>query len=150
MAIPSKAQVNFYGTELQVINDLSGIADGDFTSTVTTFTNTDNVPSASFLFEIGLNAAASPGGYIALYAKPINMGSGNRDQIAPSAFFKSTFIGSIVVPGAAAGLLTMSFDTFLPSYNDAQEYEFYVENKTGQSLTAVNCWISPKALGPKA
>jgi len=73
-----------------------------------------------------------------------------NDQDVPDANFGHVFVGSFPLNDVTTGQY-ISIDIALPNTVTSQQYEFYVENQSGQSLPAGwDIYVTPKTIGPHA
>jgi hypothetical protein len=87
---------------------------------------------------------------INLYARPLDVQSTN-DNPVPDANFQRLYLGSFGLNDVTTPAQYVTMDIALPNGKTSQEYEFYLENKSGQSLPAGwDFYITPKTLGPHA
>ena len=155
MAIGTNAAVWFFGTE-DTVDDGStqAISNAAFSVDVATWTNDDDAPSASFVLMFQFPSGTITTGGIHLYARLLNT-NGTTDAPVPSANYLSKYLGSF-----ATGVTQMAATTDyalqtgpvdLPMMKTSQEYEFYLQNSCGVTMSAG--WtlkITPMALGPHA
>jgi hypothetical protein len=156
MTISTNDLIEKFGT-LTSIDDgsTSSIADAAFSATadISAWTNSDDVPQAGFVLKAQwatvTGVANKP---VNIFARPINIQSTN-DPVTTGTNRRATFIGSFNVY-AASGATDYFFESSrcdLPNLKSGQEYEFYLENKTGQTISANwTLWIMPITAGPKA
>jgi hypothetical protein len=101
-------------------------------------------------FVLAAAFAGTPGAYgnVNLYRRDLNIDSTN-DAPAPSANYKGTFVGSFIIESAA----TASNKQYYPLKDVplSKECEFYIENKTDQSMNAGwDLKVTPKTYKPAA
>lgn len=155
MAIATNDLIAKFGS-LTSIDDgsTSSVASAAFSvaADITAWTNTDDVPFAKFLLNCQWATVTSVANkVVAIHARPINV-DGTSDPVAPSAS-RSRAIGYFNCYAAAINTdyLFESDLCELPNLKSGQEYEFYLENLTGQTISAG--WtlkIMPETRGPKA
>jgi hypothetical protein len=134
------------GTPAQIANAAFSVA-GD----VGTWTNDDDAPLAAFQLKCQWATATGVANKrVNLYARLLNIDSTN-DAVAPSTSRKWQPIGAFTVYALATGT-DYYFDSGivrLPNAKTSQEYEFYLENLTGQTIS--NNWelkVTPMSQGP--
>jgi hypothetical protein len=156
VAIGTNDLVEKFGT-LTSVDDAStsSVANAAFSvaADISAWTNTDDVPQAMFVLKAQWATVTNVANKLVnIYARPINIQSTN-DPVAPSANRLATCIGSFTVY-AASGSTDYFFESTrcdLPNLKSGQEYEFYIENQTGQTIAAGwALWIMPVTQGPKA
>jgi hypothetical protein len=157
MAIGTNAAVWFFGTE-DTVDDGStqAISNAAFSVDVATWTNDDDAPQASFVLTFQFPSGTITTGGIHLYARLLNTNS-TTDAPVPSTTYLSRYIGSFAT-AATAGSMVATTDyaiqtgpVDLPLMKTSQEYEFYLQNSCGVTMSAG--WtlkITPMALGPHA
>lgn len=156
MAIATNDLVEKFGT-LTSVDDgsTSSVANDAFSvsADITAWTNTDDVPQAQFVLKCQWATVTSVANKpINIYARPINVQSTN-DPVAPGTNSLNHFIGSFNIYAASAttDYYFVSTRCDLPNTKSGQEYEFYLENKTGQTVSSSwALWIMPITVGPKA
>lgn len=156
MAIATNDLIAKFDGTLDSIDDgsTSSISSAGFSvaADINAWTNSDDVPYARFILKCQWGTVTSVANKIvALHARPINI-DGTDDPVAPSAN-RLMQIGSFNVY-AAAGSTDYTFESTLcelPALKSGQEYEFYLENLTGQTISAG--WtlkLMAITFGPKA
>ena len=118
---------------------------------IVAWTNADDVPEAQFILSAQwatITGVANKA--VIIHARPINI-DGTLDPVIPSA---SRFMPVAYFNVFAAVINTTyyfeSTKCVLPLLKTAQEFEFYLENQTGQTMSA--SWtlkIMPQSAGPK-
>lgn len=156
MAISTDALIDFFGTK-DAVDDgsTSAISDGSFSvaADVSAWTNDDDAPSCVMQLTCQWATAPDDGSTINIYARKMNI-DGTNDSPTPSANNLDQYIGSFVADGDVAintdAYLVTNWLT-LPNHYTSQVYEFYLENQTGQTISAN--WdldITPVTKGPHA
>jgi hypothetical protein len=150
MAIPTGAPVDYFGTAVTVTDTTSAVATTAFSvvGDTATWTNTDNVLSASVVGTFTMTGSAA-NGTIALYAKPLNILSTN-DATTPNANYLDKFVGVFNLSEAAT-VQYPALEISTTNIVDGQEYEFYIKNNMAVSVVAG--WeleLTPKAIAGKA
>lgn len=156
MSIGTNDLIDKFGT-LTSVDDgsTSSIATGAFSvaADISAWTNTDDVPFANFVLKCQWATVTGVANKVVnVYARPINIQSTN-DPVAPGTNRAAQGIGAFSVYAAGTGT-DYFFDSGicrLPNVKSGQEYEFYLENQTGQIISASwALWIMPITQGPKA
>jgi len=154
MTISTNSLVEFFGDQTTLGNTSSAVADDGFSQAadLNSWTNTEDAPRASVvLLANWTTTAPDAGSSINLYARPVDIQSTN-DQVTPDANFAHTYVGSFPVNNAT-GAQYVTIDISLINTKTAQEFEFYIENKSGSAESLPAGWdlyITPKTFGPKA
>ena len=151
MAIGTDAAVEFYGTQDTVTSSSSSVASGAFSVSgdITTWTNDDDAPQAAVVFEGTYSTAPDANSYVNLYARLMNVQSTN-DQDAPDANFPHFYLGSFPLNDVTSAQYCV-IEVDLPNTKTSQEYDFYIENEGGQTLSSGwDLYVTPKTLGPHA
>ena len=156
MAISTDSVIDFFGTK-DAVDDTStsSIADAAFsvTADITAWTNDDDSPACVMQLTCQWSVVPTDGSVINIYARKMNI-DGTNDSPIPSAANLDQYIGSFVADGAVGtatdAYLVTNWLT-LPNHYTSQVYEFYIENQTGQTISAD--WdldITPVTKGPHA
>lgn len=156
MAISTDSLIDFFGTQDQVTVATPGaVADNTFSTTVNIvpWTNDDDAPAGAFVLAVRFNTLPTDGSFINLYARKMDV-QGANDSPKPSAQNIDQYIGSFTVDGDIATGLTAYLVTnwlTLPNHQSSQIYEYYIENKAGQTIqTGWSLWVTPSTKGPHA
>lgn len=156
MAISTNDLIDKFGTQDTVTTGTPGsIASAAFSvaGDVALWTNDDNAPLA--VFSLTCQWATVTGvanKAINIYARVMNV-DGTTDPVAPGTNRKWQPIGAFLVY-AAATTTNYTFDSAacrLPNASASQDYEIYLENQTGQTISSG--WtlkVTPLTQGPKA
>lgn len=148
MAIEQNDLIDKFGTQDVVSGTTSAIANNGFSvaGDVSAWTNDDDAPAAVAVLSCTFGTAPTLGSNVNLYARPLNVVS-TTDQVSPSASFLHTFLGAFPVDDVTtAQLITLEIP--LPNAITSQQYEFYLENRAGQTISAGwSLYITPKTLG---
>lgn len=151
MAITTDAVIDVFGTQETLGTTSAAVVDDAFSiaGDLSTFTNADDAPEASVILECNFSIAPTVNRTINLYLRLLNIESTN-DQTIPSANFTHKFVGSFPLdPGTSAQFIPI--DITLPNTKTSQEYEFYVENKSNQTMPAGwDIHVTPKTIAPHA
>lgn len=149
MAISTDAAIEFFGTQDTLGTSSAAVADADFSiaGDLSTWTNDDDAPQASVVLLANFSVAPDASSAINLYLRPLDVQSTNNQEI-PDANFQHTYVGSFPVNDVTTAQY-INIQISLPNNVESQDYEFYVENKTGQSLSAGwDIFVTPKTIGP--
>lgn len=151
MAIGTDSAIEFFGTQDTVTSSSSSVASGAFSVSgdVTTWTNDDDAPSASVTLEATYASAPTAGTSVDLYARLLNTQSTN-DADAPDTNFFHYYLGSFPLNDVTSAQY-ITIDVALPNGKTSQEYDFYIQNNGGQTLSAGwDLYVTPKTIGPHA
>ncbi len=151
MAIATDAAIEFFGTQDTLGTSSAAVANDAFSiaGDLSTWPNDDDAPQASVVLLANFSVAPNANSSINLYLRPLNIQSTN-DQDVPNVNFQHVFVGSFPLNDATTAQY-INIQISLPNNQTSQDYEFYVENKSGQSLPAGwDIFVTPKAIGPKA
>lgn len=151
MAITTDATIEFFGTQDTLGTSSAAVATDAFSiaSDLSTWTNDDDAPMASVVLLANLTVAPNANSVINLYLRLLNIQSTN-DQDVPDANFQHVYVGSFPLNDVTTAQYC-AIDIRLPNTVTSQQYEFYVENKSGQSLPAGwDIYVTPKTYGPSA
>ena len=151
MTIGTNALIEFFGTQVTlgtsssaVVNDAFSVA-GD----LSTWTNTDDVPRASVTLSATFSSAPTEGSALNLFLRLVDVESTN-DQEIPDANYGHVYAGSFPVNDVTSEQY-QTIDISLPNGSTSQQYEFYLENKAGQTMSAGwDIYVTPKTYGPAA
>lgn len=149
MAISKDAVIEFFGTQDTLGTSSSLVADGGFSvaGDLSTWTNDDDAPNASVVLLANYSVAPDANSAINLYLRPLDVQSTN-DQEVPDANFQHTYAGSFPVNNVTTAQY-INIQIALPNNASSQQYEFYIENQTGQTLPAGwDIYVTPKTIGP--
>lgn len=151
MAIGTDAAIEFFGTQDTLGTSSSLVADGDFSiaADLSTWVNDDDAISASVTGLFDYSVTPDANSFINLYLRPLNIQSTN-DADVPDATFQQVFVGSFPVNNVTTAQY-VPIEISLPNGLTSQNYEFYIENKTGQTIPAGwDIYVTPKTIGPHA
>jgi len=151
MSITTGAAVEFFGTQDTLGTSSASVADGAFSiaGDLSTWVNDDDAPQASVVFLGDFASAPTVGASVNLYLRPLDIQSGN-DQEIPDANFQHSYVGSFPLNDVATAQY-INIQISLPNNVTSQNYEFYIENQSGFSLDAGwDIFVTPKTLGPHA
>lgn len=151
MAIETNAAIDVFGTQDTAITTNATIANGSFSTTAqaTTWTNDDDVREASAVFTGAYGSAPNANSSVALFARLMNI-DGTSDQPVPDGNFQHRWCGSFPLNDQTASQ-SSAIDITLPNTKTSQDYEFYIQNNAGQTLSSgATVKITPKTLAPHA
>lgn len=152
MAIGTNDLIDVFGTQDAVTTAGSSTAADAFTS-AGQWTNDDDAPeAAALLIAQWATATSIAGKVIRLYGRLHNVQSTN-DAPAPSATNPAVYLGSFVAPASTGStdfyMPLASGRMRLPNQYSSQVWEFYIENKTGQTISANwSLYVTPISRGP--
>lgn len=154
MAISTDASIEFYGTQDTVTagGGTSAVTDGSYSASGDVvsggWTNDDDAPRAAFVLQC--QQATVGAGSIALYARRMNVQSTN-DEPQPDSSFPGELVGAFTLDAGSATSTNMYLVTHgrLPNVYTSQNYEFYIRNRTGQTIAAGwVLYVTPITDGP--
>ena len=151
MAISTDALVEFYGTQDTLGTSSATVADAAFSiaGDLSTWTNDDDAPMASITALIDYSVAPDANSGVSLYCRLLNTISTNDSEI-PDANYTHTYLGRFPVNDVTTNQY-ITIDVALPNGKTSQEYEFYIQNNTGQTIQASwDIYVTPKTYGPHA
>jgi len=151
MAIGTDSAVEFFGTQDTLGTSSATVADAAFSiaGDLSTWTNDDDAPMASVTALIDYAVAPDANTSVNLYVRLLNTQSTNDSEI-PDANYQHKFVGSFPVNDVTTNQY-ITIDIGLPNSKTSQEYEFYIENRTGQTIQAGwDIYVTPKTIGPHA
>lgn len=147
MAISTDSAIEVFGTQDTVTSSTASVADGAFSAQEDTWTNDDDAPLAAVVFEGTFASAPDAGSYVNLYGRLLNVQSTN-DQDTPDGNYGHVYLGSFPLNDVTSAQY-IPIDVRLPNQKTSQEYEFYIENGAGQTLSAGwDLYVTPKTYGP--
>ena len=155
MTIGADSAIHFFGTQDTLGGTATAaVADAAFstihaTTGLVAWTNDDDAPEASIISECNFSVAPDAGSTVSLMARKLNIVSTN-DQDVPDANNPHTFLGFFPLNDVTTAQY-IEIDIALPSGKTSAEYEFYVQNNSGQSMPAGwDMYITPRTIGPHA
>ena len=158
MAIGANSAVEFYGTTdvlggtatATVLNDAFSIINA--TTGLVAWTNDDDAPQATFALEFTTATTGTANTVINLYAALQGIGSaGTENQGDPDVNYQHHYLGSFPHNNPLTSEQAVSLVAALPNTQTSQVYHFFIENKTGQTISAGwELTIRPKTIGPHA
>ncbi len=152
MAIGTDSAIEFFGT-LDALDTTSGtVASNAFSvaGDLATWTNDDDAPRASITGELDWAVAPSiTNPVVNLYAQAIDT-VGTDDGEVPDADHQHIYIGTFPINDVTTPQF-ITIDVRLPNWETSSVYQFYIENKTGQTIQAAwDMHVTPKTIGPHA
>ena len=151
MAIGTNAGIDFFGTADNLDSSTSAVSSAAWSvvADMPAWTNDDDAGGAAITVEGTLGAAVAAGKSIDLYVRKINTIDTTDDDSAINDEFPHQYIGSFPMDEDTAQRYTLMIA--LPNYKTSSEFEFYIYNGSGQSLSSGwKMLITPKAMGPHA
>lgn len=156
MAITTNSLVEYFGDQDTLGGTATAlIADAGFsiinaTTGMNSWINDDNAPMASISLLVDyITTAPDANSGVNLYCRPLNI-EGTNDQEVPDANFTHTYLGRFPVNDVLTPQY-ITIDVSLPNNYTSQEFEFYIQNNTGQTILAGwDFYITPKTYGPHA
>ena len=151
MTISTDAAIHVFGTQDTLGTSSAAVADAAFSiaADLSTWTNDDDAPQASVILLADFSVAPDANSSINLYLRPLNIQSTNDGDV-PDANFQHIYVGSFPLNDVTTAQYIL-IDISLPNTKTSQEYEFYVENQSGQSLPAGwDMYVTPKTTAPHA
>ena len=149
MTIATDAAIEFFGTQDTLGTSSAAVADAAFSvaGDLSTWVNDDDAPQASVVLLANFTVAPAANTSINLYLRPLDIQSTN-DQEIPDANFQHTYVGSFPLNDVTTAQY-INIQISLPNNQSSQNYEFNVENQSGQSLPAGwDIYVTPKTIGP--
>lgn len=149
MAIGQDSAIHIFGTQDTIGTSSAAVADDAFSiaSDLSTWVNDDDAPMASVILECNFGTAPDVNSGINLYLRHIDI-EGTNDATIPDANFQHFYVGSFPLDNNA-NAQWIPIEIALPNVETSQNYEFYVENKSGQSLPlGWDIHVTPKTIGP--
>lgn len=155
MAISTDAGIEFFGTQDTVtagggtssVTNTSFSVSGDVVSGG--WTNDDDAKYVKMVGAFTFSTAPGNNTFIHLYARPLNI-DGTNDPPIPDANNRIGWVGAFFLDQVTSAQYPF-IEFKLPNFQTSQIYEFYIENRSGQTLSAG--WtlkITPAANGPHA
>ena len=151
MAIGTNALVEFYGTQDTLGTSSATVADTEFSiaGDLSTWTNDDDAPMASITALLDWSVAPDSNSAVNLYCRLLNVQSTN-DADVPDANFAHIYLGRFPLNDVTTNQY-ITIDVSLPNGKTSQEYEFYIQNQSGETIqSGWDIYITPKTFGPHA
>ena len=151
MTIGTDAAVEFFGTQDTLGTSSAAVSDNAYSvaGDLSTWTNDDDAPMATVVLLADFSVAPDANSSINLYLRLLDI-SGTNDGDVPDANFQHTYVGSFPLNDVTTAQY-IPIVISLPNVVTSQQYEFYVENQSGQSLPAGwDVTVGPKTIGPHA
>tara|TARA_R110000772_G_scaffold235182_2_gene346778 strand:- start:3771 stop:4232 length:462 start_codon:yes stop_codon:yes gene_type:complete len=153
MAIGTDATIEFFGTLDDLDSASAAVANDAFsisTDVVTPWTNDDDAPLATMVFIGTWTSAPTANTVVNLYARLLNVADTTKDQDVPDSNFGHAYLGSFPLNDVTTEQI-IAIQIALPNVKSSTEYEFYIENRSGQTIdSGWSLQITPKTLGPSA
>ena len=151
MAIGTNSAIEYFGTADTLGTTSALVLDAGFSiaSDLSTWVNDDDAMVASLVFSATYSVAPDANSSVALFIRPLDISSTN-DQDVPTANFQHSYVGSFPVKDVTTAQFS-NINISLPNHVTSQNFEFYIQNNTGQTIPAGwDLIITPKAIGPAA
>lgn len=151
MTIGTDSAIHFFGTQDTLGTSSAQVTDDSFSiaGDLSTWTNDDDAPMASVTALIDYAVSPDVSTVVNLYVRLLNVQSTN-DADVPDSNFTHVFVGSFPINNVTTNQY-ITIDINLPNGKTSQEYEFYIENKTGQTIQAGwDIFVTPRTIGPHA
>lgn len=151
MAIGTDAAIGFVGTQDGLGTSSAAVANNAFSiaGDLSIWVNDDDALSANLVLLANFSVAPDVNSVINLYLRPLGIEGANNATI-PEADFQNVYAGSFLLNDTTvAQYIPLSIDLFRTMYNTSQQYEYYIENKSGQEIPAAwDIFVLPTAIGP--
>ena len=152
MAIGTDDTIVKFGTLDDLDSSAASVASAAFSvaGDLATWTNDDDAPMAVVVGLFTFGTAPTARSAINLFARPLNIADTSKDQPVPTTDQPITYLGSFVLDNVTSEQV-IAIDVSLPLVKSSQEFEFYIENQGGQTLSSGwSLQITPKTYGPAA
>lgn len=149
MTIGTDDTIVKFGTQDDLDSSSAAVTDGSFSvaGDLATWTNDDDAPLASVVGLFTFGTAPDAGSVINLFCRPMNIVDTTKDQNAPTADQPITFLGAFILDNVTTEQV-IAIEVFLPLVVSSQQFEFYIENQAGQTLSSGwSLQITPKTYG---
>lgn len=157
MAISTNDAIRKYGTQdlVSAGGGTSAVTNGSYSASgdAATWTNDDDTDQASAVLTMQYPSGTITTGGVQLLCRLLN-GDGTTDEPPLSANWTGHFLGNFTTGTGMSATTNYAIESgpfLLPAMKSSQEYEFYLKNACGVTITAG--WtlkITPVADGPKA
>lgn len=139
----------FDTTQIEITNTPANVADSSFSiqSDITVWTNTDNTMTATMVLKATFPVAATSS-IVRLYARPLNLVSTNSAPI-PKSTYPYREIGMFHVDTSTTATQYVDIQVRLPNHDDAAQFEFYIKNNTGKTMSSWGLYIRPHSVSTK-
>ena len=151
MTISTDDAIHKFGTQDTLGTSSAAVANDAFSiaGDLSTWTNDDDAPMASVTLLANFSVAPTANSSINLYLRLLNIQSTN-DADVPDGNFQHEYVGSFPLNDVTTAQY-IAIDISLSNAYASQQYEFYVENLSGQSLPAAwDIYVTPKTIGGAA
>lgn len=152
MAIGTNDAIWKFGTQDKVDSTSGTVANDAYSvaGDITSWTNDDDAPYASFVWRGSFGTAASAGN-IELFAHLPNI-EGTNEAPIPQDEYRSVYLGTFAIDytDSATAFSSTIENVLLPVFETSQVYDFYIKNN-GTSQTINSSWtlhVTPLAIGP--
>jgi hypothetical protein len=152
MAFATGAAIDgFQGTFDGIDSSSSAVSGNAFSvaADVSTWTNTENAQQAALSMVVTFATQVAVGDHINVYGRRMNV-NGTTDEVEPSASYRHPLCGVLPIgPGTSSQQINGIID--LPNMEAAQEYDFYFEVVSSQTMSSGwTAHINNKATEPAA
>lgn len=157
MTISTNDAIRKYGTQdlVSAGGGTSAVTNGSYSASgdAATWTNDDDADQASAVLTMQYPSGTITTGGVQLLCRLLN-GDGTTDEPPLSANWTGHFLGTFTTGTGMSATTNYAIESgpfLLPAMKSSQEYEFYLKNACGVTMTAG--WtlkITPVADGPKA
>jgi hypothetical protein len=151
MALPTGSNADFFGTQDTLGTSSAAVSDAAFSiaTDLSTWTNDDDAQVASVTLLANFAVAPNANSAVNLFYRLLNV-EGIYDNPIPDANFQHTFAGNFPLNDVTTAQYA-TIDISLKNGYSSQQYEFYIQNESGQTISAGwNLYVTPKAVGPRA
>lgn len=151
MAIGTNDPIEKFGTQDDLASSSASVADGSFSiaSDLAQWTNDDDAVIASIILESTISVTPTANSKVRLFARLMAF-EGTNDQGIPEADFPHVHLGDFPIM-TQTGIQRTAIEIGLPNVEASQVYEFYIQNNSGQTMSAGwTLFITPKSIGPSA
>jgi hypothetical protein len=151
MTITTDDFIAKYGTQDALDDTSAAVANNaiSLAGDLLAWTNDDDAPFVSFVFEGDFAATVDEDGFIELHAQQLNIVSTNDEEV-PTTTYSGGYLGSFPLKDVATAQFK-TLELYLTSVKTSAEWQFFIINRSGQSLDAGwDLHPTPKAIGPHA
>lgn len=151
MTIGTNDAIDKFGTQDTLGTSSSAVTDGAFSiaADLSTWTNDDDAKEASGVLRVNYSVVPDANSSINIFLRLLNI-QGTNDAPIPNANFQHWYATSVPVNNVTTQQ-DIPFSITLPNNASSQEYEYYINPETGQTVPAGwDVFPTPKAIGPHA
>ncbi len=151
MAITTDSAIHFFGTEDLVSSATGSVVNDAFSNQSDVvnggWTNDDDAPMATAKLIAKWADPPTANSSVVLCARLMDI-DGSNDAPTPDANFTHSFLGMFPINDSSA-TQNVAIDVSLPNMETSQLYEFYIQNKTKETLdSGWKLYMTPKTIGP--